>query len=405
MSQENEQDPNQTTGGWTSVPTPDATAKPAGFCQDCGRPLTPETLRTVGTGVFCDPCLHARVAATPPAGTYVPPVPGTPNPVLAAVLGFIPGVGAFYNGQFTKGFLHLIVFAVLVSMSDHVSGVFGLFVFAWIIYQVFDAYHTARARRDGDAVPDPIGFNDLSEHINVAFKANVNARAAQTGTPTAPPVTPPPPPTTGPVPGSGWVGYVPPTAFAQSPPYAAPYTQAPPPPAPPWQPVPYADTFAGTPAPGAPLAPLAPLPAQSRLPIGAFWLIGLGVVILLANFVPDLRINGRWFVPVILAAVAVYIFTRRLGAGVRIICHLRWPVILMTLAVLFALQSLDIATLGQTWPVLVIAIGLLLLLERTLGTAAPYIPAAPVSTSVVPGPESPRATFTPDTDDTTKGGL
>jgi TM2 domain-containing membrane protein YozV len=403
MSIDNEQvpsDPNQTTGGWTSTSTEGA-PRPAGFCQDCGRPLSPETLRTVGTGVFCDACLHARVAATPPAGAYVPPIPGTPNPVLAAVLGFIPGVGAFYNGQFTKGFLHLIVFAVLVSMSDHVSGVFGLFVFAWVIYQVFDAYHTARARRDGDPVPDPIGFNDLSDHINVAFKANVNARAAQPGTPATPPVTPPTPPTAGP----GWVGYVPPTTFAQAPPYTAPYTQTPPPPAQPWQPVPYADTFAGTPAPGVPLAPLAPIPAQSRLPIGAFWLIGLGVVILLANFVPDLRINGRWFVPVILAAVSVYIFTRRLGAGVRIICHLRWPVILMTLAVLFALQSLDVATLGQTWPVLVIAIGLLLLLERTLGAAIPYPVDAPVSTSVVPEPESPRATFTSDADDTTKGGL
>jgi TM2 domain-containing membrane protein YozV len=394
MSQENEQDPNQTTGGWTSVPNPDATARPAGFCQDCGRPLTPETLRTVGTGVFCDPCLHARVAATPPAGTYIPVEPtiaGMSHPAFAALLGFIPGVGAFYNSQFIKGFLHLIVFAVLVSMSDHVSSVFGIFVFAWIIYQVFDAYHTARARRDGTPIPDPIGFNDLSDHINIAFKANVNARGAQPGAPATPPVTPAAPPAAGP----DWVGYVPPTTFAQSPPYTAPYTQTP---AQPWQPAPYAETFAP--------APLAPLPVQSRLPIGAFWLIGLGVVILLANFVPDLHLDGRrWMLAVLLASISVYIFTRRLGNGVRLVCQLRAPVILMTLAVLFALQGYDVATLGQTWPVLVIAIGLLLLLERTVGAATPYTPAAPISTSVVPGPESPRATFTPEADDTTKGGL
>jgi len=28
-------------------------------------------------------------------------------------------VGAFYNGQFLKGFAHVIIFATLIWMSDH----------------------------------------------------------------------------------------------------------------------------------------------------------------------------------------------------------------------------------------------------------------------------------------------
>ena len=64
------------------------------------------------------------------------------------MLGLIPGVGAMYNGQFFKGFIHVVIFAVLVSITDHYP-IFGLFIAAWILYQSFEAYHTAKALRDG----------------------------------------------------------------------------------------------------------------------------------------------------------------------------------------------------------------------------------------------------------------
>jgi hypothetical protein len=80
----------------------------AAFCQNCGKPLCAECVRNVGASVFCEPCLVARVAApTPPPGyaypgpAGYPPAqpqgPAEPNPGLAALLGFIPGVGAMYN--------------------------------------------------------------------------------------------------------------------------------------------------------------------------------------------------------------------------------------------------------------------------------------------------------------------
>ena len=99
-----------------------------GFCQDCGRPLTRETVRTVGSGVFCESCLEARIAGSaqtagaaqgpgvpPPTNGPVPPPPpssGEPSPLLAGFLGLIPGVGAMYNGQVAKGFAHLVVFEI-----------------------------------------------------------------------------------------------------------------------------------------------------------------------------------------------------------------------------------------------------------------------------------------------------
>lgn len=77
--------------GWAQEPVATAGAEtPKAFCQDCGKPLTPETLRTVGAGVFCEPCLAARVGVPVDAtGTTVPPVPGEPHPWLAALLGAI----------------------------------------------------------------------------------------------------------------------------------------------------------------------------------------------------------------------------------------------------------------------------------------------------------------------------
>src|SRR5712675_2420472 len=166
------------------------------FCQNCGKPICQECTRVIGTAVFCEPCLAARLsgAGAPAGGPYtytgadpnvpyaVPgsipsPIAGEPNPGLAALLGLIPGVGAMYNGQYAKGVVHLIVFAILISLS-HENGIFGLFVAGWVCYQVIEAHHTAKARRDGTPLPNPFGLNDLSERLGFG-KAWPNAAPPQ----------------------------------------------------------------------------------------------------------------------------------------------------------------------------------------------------------------------------------
>ena len=101
----------------------------------------------------------------PPEHCRATSAPGEPNPGLAALLGFIPGVGAMYNEQYAKGIVHLMVFAVLVSLASDVNDIFGLFVIGWMFYMVIEAHHTARARRDGTPLPNPFGLNDLSERL------------------------------------------------------------------------------------------------------------------------------------------------------------------------------------------------------------------------------------------------
>ena len=109
------------------------------FCQNCGKPLCEECKRTIGSSVFCEPCFAVRSGAGtppppgfpgytgPPAGYTAGVSPRHPEPVVAALLGFIPGVGAMYNEQYAKGIVHLIVFAILVSLTN-TTDVFGWFV-------------------------------------------------------------------------------------------------------------------------------------------------------------------------------------------------------------------------------------------------------------------------------------
>src|SRR5579872_2682045 len=115
------------------------------YCRTCGKPLCQSCQRDVRGVIYCQDCLAARLEGTvPPAAAnapqtvYVAPAT-TGSPGLAAVLGFIPGVGAFYNGQFAKGFIHVFIFALLAHLADR-ADMFGWCVAAWIFYMVFDAY-------------------------------------------------------------------------------------------------------------------------------------------------------------------------------------------------------------------------------------------------------------------------
>jgi TM2 domain-containing membrane protein YozV len=170
------------------------------YCRTCGKALCESCKRDVKGVIFCQDCLAARLEGAVPAGaalppgTVVPPPPlpeGTPNPAVALVLGFIPGVGAFYNGQFAKGFIHVVIFAILIKLTD-VSGMFGVMIAAWYFYMIFDAYKTAKARQLGLPLPDPLGLNNLFgiQELTAGPPTNTPASGGTTPLPPAPAYTP-----------------------------------------------------------------------------------------------------------------------------------------------------------------------------------------------------------------------
>lgn len=258
------------------------------YCQNCGKALCANCVRNAAGGqILCEPCWTGWHSVQQP---FIAPHTDVPNPAVAAALGIIPGVGAMYNGQFLKGLVHVFIFAILVSTASH-YGIFGLFIAAWVLYQVFEAYHVAKARRDGQPLPDPLGLNEISNWLNLSGR---------------PPQTPPP-------------GAVPGQANPQGP-YSSPqgqagYQQTS------WQ-TPYQGQVQGQ-APGAgyanpyappgvpPVPPVPPLYWKRKEPIGAVILIGLGVLFLLGQL--DL-FSGRVFEfawPLLLIGLGAWMIVRR----------------------------------------------------------------------------------------------
>jgi hypothetical protein len=125
-----------------------------GFCRNCGKALCPACTRDVRGALYCEPCL-ANIVAPPPVAA---PHQGGPNPGVALALGFIPGLGAVYNGEYVKALIHVFVFAGLIAaQSGDVSAGYhaflGIALGCFYFYMPIDAYHVARARQTGTAPP------------------------------------------------------------------------------------------------------------------------------------------------------------------------------------------------------------------------------------------------------------
>jgi Domain of unknown function (DUF5668)/B-box zinc finger len=155
-----------------------AEADATGFCRNCGKPLCAVCVRPVRDVMYCEDCLASGLGI-PPAGTTqttgaaapnpaVAPGPtpaasgSAPNAALAFLLGFLPGLGAFYNEQYGKGVIHLAIFLFLfiTGVDGALSG--GAEAALWIclsalwIYMPIDAYRTAKAKLAGEVLDDPL---------------------------------------------------------------------------------------------------------------------------------------------------------------------------------------------------------------------------------------------------------
>ncbi len=321
-----------------------ADASAVAYCRTCGKALCANCTRPVRGVIYCEDCLGAKMEGVPttssaPAAGFVPggvapgvapaafapagygqrppaaPVGsgGGPNPTVAGILaGFFPfGVGAVYTGQYAKGLAHLVVFGLLIagiSASDRphaeaLGVICGIAVSFFYIYQIFDAVRSARAIQMAQPVPDPFGL---------------------------------------------------------------------------------AATFGG----GTRIE-------TNRIPMGAIVLILLGVLFLLHTMGVGVNVDRFW--PVFLIGIGGWMFARNLGLmGARdpervrekmarkgfpvgaqdfvvaagccpcARCRMRrimGPAIVTILGILFLFENLNIAEFGHTWPVILLVIGGVKLLQ------------------------------------------
>lgn len=155
----------------------------SGYCRNCGKPMCGECTHRVRDVFYCEDCLAQHVglppapAATPPVVAVEPPSSAAPGfapfpaattaatrhqngPVVAFLLGFVPGLGAVYNGEYNKAFLQIVILGALILgiASDLGDGIRGFLIFGLVIfpfYMAIDSMRVAKAKETGVPLSDP----------------------------------------------------------------------------------------------------------------------------------------------------------------------------------------------------------------------------------------------------------
>lgn len=149
----------------------------SGYCRNCGKAMCGECSHKVRDVLYCEDCLAQQVglppaptaAAAPGAvsgGTEASPqvvVKATVKgggPVVAFLLGFIPGLGAVYNGEYNKAILHIvifggIIFALASDFGENMQAFLILLLCLFPFYMAIDAMRVAKAKQTGEQVSDP----------------------------------------------------------------------------------------------------------------------------------------------------------------------------------------------------------------------------------------------------------
>ena len=310
------------------------------FCRTCGKPLCGICTRDVRGVVYCESCLAARLDATAPAAGFVPPAqtvypqavyPPMGTPIGTPVAPMRPA-GSGPNpavAGILAGFFPVGVGAVYCS--QYAKGLAYLVIMALFWW---GTDHTGGA--GGFFVAAVIFF-----WIFQIIDAVRTARALQEGLPAPDPF------------GLG-------------------------------------QTFS-----------LGERSETKNIPMVAIVLIGLGVLFLLHTMnIWEFGLDRFW--PLILIFFGGWMFARQWGlvGGYRTACRcdrcrmrkITGPVVLMTVGLLFLLQSLNIADFDRTWPAILLVIGVVKLLQSSASSAGhtgPLPPGAPVTAPPPPPPTVP----------------
>ncbi len=312
------------------------------YCRACGKPVCANCVRDVRGVIYCENCLAEKLGLAPvehptgfapvtpgapfgppPTTGYTPVQPqyasraGGPNPALAGILaGFFPfGVGAVYCGQYAKGLAHLLVFVGFIWGLSH------------------------------DIAPVLLGLGLSFFYVYQIIDSIKTAHAVQAGQPV-------------------------PDPFG------------------------LASTFSGVDP--RPVSDAGAVPGESavagKVPSAAVILIGLGVLFLMQTAgVFSFNFDRIWpFFLIGLGGWLIAVRTGYLGHGYSGMRYRRdgtlrrnsgWvgPVVLITVGGLSLIESMGGPDWGRTWPVLLLAIGAIRLIQGSRNSPpASFPPAAPI---------------------------
>ena len=321
------------------------------FCRTCGKPLCNQCTRDVRGVIYCESCLAARMEGSTPAA-FVPPVQTIYPPAGSASPGPRPPLNTGPNpavAGILAGFFPIGVGAVYTG--QYAKGLAHLVIMVLlIIAQSSDAPWYVHM-----VVGIAMGFFYLYQIIDAVR----TAKAIQTGEPAPDPF------------GLGSMfGY------------------------------------------GSSSGVVGEKTETTKVPVAAAVLIGLGVIFLLHTAgLFEFGLDRFW--PLILIFLGVWLFAKQwglIGGAVGCQCEhcrtrkLMGPAMLITLGVLFLLDSVSRVGFGRTWPAILLVIGVVKLMQSNAsssghigppppGTTPPYVPPAG-SPNIVqpPSPPSPEQT-------------
>ncbi len=320
------------------------------FCRTCGKPLCQTCTRDVRGVIYCESCLAARLDGTVPAAGFVPPTPPPPQTgyqqFMDQGLGLkvAPGPGSGPNpavAGILAGFFPIGVGAVYTG--QYAKGLSHLVIAVLMILGVSSDLPWY--------VIMVIGISMGFFYIYQIMDAVRSAKAIQLGQPIPDPF-----------------------GLAQT--FGA------------------GERFEGT-----------------KVPAGAAVLIGLGLLFLLHTVgIFEFGLDHFW--PLILIFLGVWLFAKHWGliGGSSLVCRcdrcrtnkLMGPAMLVTLGILFLLDSVGRVGFGRTWPAILLVVGVVKLMQSNasyeghIGALPPVgptniPPAPPPPPQTPPSPEQPSS--------------
>jgi hypothetical protein len=301
------------------------------YCRTCGKALCPKCARSVRGVIYCENCLAARLEGVQPPAAAFVP------PAQAAYTAPPPAPGSGPNptvAGILAGFFPVGVGAVYAG--QYAKGLAHLLIVFGLIW--------GQATTESDGVHIALGLAMGFFYFYQIIDAVRSAKAVQTGQPA-------------------------PDPFG------------------------LARTFSA-----------GEKVDTAKIPAGAVVLIGLGFLFMLETMGFHFFRFGRLW-PLILIGIGAWLFAVRwgyVGQGDRVYdcdrCRSRGimgPAVLVTLGTLFLFQELDVIPFHRTWPLLLVVIGLVKVLQGNAGTAGhvdtqlPPAPGMPAPTGVAAGEVQP----------------
>jgi TM2 domain-containing membrane protein YozV len=306
------------------------------YCRTCGKGLCQECAHSVRGVIYCENCLAAMLEGKQPEAA--------PPAQTAAAAGFVPPAQAAYSVQggapgsgpnptvagILAGFFPMGVGAVYCG--QYAKGFAHLLILFGLIW--------GQASTDSDAMHVMLGFALAFFYVYQIIDAVRSAKAVQMGQPA-------------------------PDPFGLS------------------------RTFSS-----------GEKVEAGKIPAGAIVLIGLGCLFLLQTMgVRFFDLDRLW--PLFLIGIGGWLFASRygyIGGGKVYDCErcrsrgLMGPAVLVTLGTLFLLEQYDVIAFHRTWPLLLVVIGLVKVLQgnaSTVGHVDGHYPSAPLPP---PGPGTPGPT-------------